>query len=84
MWSPASATFRIASVLAALPRRDEQAANAALECGDAILDRLLRGVADARVDGAELAEREPRGRLRGVLEDEGRGLVDGKRAGAGF
>ena len=63
-WSPASAMLRMASVSAAWPDDDEQRADAALERGDAVLDDLLRGVADARVDRAEVLEREPVGGLR--------------------
>lgn len=71
--------------LGGLAGGDQERADAALEGGDALLDRVLRGVHDPRVDVAELFEgKEIRG-VVGVLEDVGRGLVDreGPSAGGG-
>ena len=56
--------------------------DAALEGGDALLERGDRGVADPRVDVAVLLQGEEVGGVVGVLEDEGRGLVDRDGAGA--
>ena len=55
----------------------------ALERGDALLEHVLGGVHDPRVDVAELGEPEQRGGVLGVAERVGRGLVDrgGARAG---
>ena len=66
MWSPASAMLSTASGLGGLAGRDEQRAGAALERGDALLDDGLRRVHDARVDVAELREREQVRRVVGV------------------
>jgi hypothetical protein len=41
-----------------LPRRDEQRADAAVEVGDPLLDGVRRRVGDARVDVAQLGQRE--------------------------
>ena len=46
----------------------------------ALLEHIGGGVHDARVDVAELLEREQSGGVRGILEDVRRGLVDGHGA----
>ena len=83
MWSPASAMLRMANVSAACPLDTQQGTDAALERGDALLDGVLRGVHDPRVDVAGLGEAEEGGGVVGVAEDVGRRLVDRQRAGAG-
>lgn len=62
--------------LGGLPGRDEEGTDATFERGDALLDGVLRRVHDARVDVAELLEREQVCRVLGVLEDVGGRLVD--------
>ena len=69
--------------LGRLPRGDEERTDAALEVGDPVLHDLVGRVADAGVDRAELGQREARGRLCGIVEDIGRGLVDRQGAGTG-
>jgi hypothetical protein len=61
----------------------QQGPGAALEGCEALLDDRLRGVLDARVDVAELGEREEVGRVVGVVEDVRRGLVDRRRTSLG-
>ena len=63
MWSPAWAMLSTAKVSAAWPDATSERAGAALERGDALLDDVLGRVLDARVDVAELGERE---QVRGV------------------
>ena len=65
---------------------DEEAADAALQGGDAGGDAVGRRVGQARVDGAQLLQREAARGLRSVLEGVGGGLVDGQggRAGGGI
>jgi hypothetical protein len=58
----------------------EQRTDAALERGDAVLDRGLRRVHDPGVDVAELLEREQVGGLLCGVEDVRGGLVDRQRA----
>ena len=55
---------------------------AAFERRDALLQHRLRGAADARVDVAERLQAEQRGGMVDVVEDIGRGLVDGRDARA--
>ena len=59
-----------------LPGGEQECSGAALERGDALLDHGLGGVLDARVDVAELGEREQVLGVLGVIEDVGGGLVD--------
>ncbi|CAI7977538.1 hypothetical protein FRAHR75_360018 [Frankia sp. Hr75.2] len=72
-----------------LPRCRGERADPAFEGGDALLEDVLGGVHDPGVDVARLAEREQRGRVVGVAEDEARRLVDrdgsrtGRRIGLG-
>ena len=58
MWSPACAMLSTANVVGRLAGGDEQGAGAAFERRDALLDDRLGRVLDARVDVAELGERE--------------------------
>ncbi len=62
---------------------DEQRPDATLERGDALLDDVGRGVHQAGVDVAELAQPEEVGRVVGAREDVARRLVDRQRPGAG-
>ena len=48
---------------------------------DALLDGVLCGIHDPRVDVARLGQREQVGGVLGVVEDVGRRLVDRDRAG---
>ena len=64
-----------------LARREQQCSGAALERRDALFDDGLGRVLDARVDVAELGEREQVLRVLGVVEHVRRGLVD--RGGPG-
>ena len=56
-------------------------ARRALELGDLVLEHVGRRVHEARVDRAELREREELLAMLGGLELERRGLEDGRRAG---
>ena len=60
-----------------------QRRRAALERGDPLLQHRLGRVHDAGVDVAELLQAEQRGGMVDVVEDEGRRLVDRRRARAG-
>ena len=62
-----------------LAARQQQCSGATLERRDALLGDVLRGVRDARVDRAQLGEREAVCRLLGAVEDERGGLMDGQR-----
>ena len=55
----------------------------ALQAGHPFLERGDGRVADPAVDVAELLQREERGGIQRVLEDEARGLVDGDGPGTG-
>ena len=55
----------------------------ALERGDALLECCDRRVRQPAVDIAVLLQREAGGGIRGVVENEGAGLVDREGAGAG-
>ncbi|MDQ1113057.1 hypothetical protein QE418_002505 [Microbacterium testaceum] len=66
--------------LGRLAAGDEEGAGAALEARDALLDDVLRGVLDARVDVAELGQREEVRGVVGVVEHVRGRLVD--RGGA--
>ena len=68
--------------LRGMPRGNGECRRAALERGDALLQHRLRGAADARVDVAERLQAEQRGGVVDVVEDIGRGLVDGRDARA--
>ena len=69
--------------LGGLAAGDQQRADAALERGDALLDRGLRRVHDPGVDVAELLEREQVRGVVGVVEGVGGGLVDRQGPGVG-
>ena len=69
--------------LRGLPARDGQRADATFERDHALLERVLGGVHDPRVDVAELGETEQRGRVIGVAEHERRRLVDRRDTCAG-
>ena len=62
---------------------DGERRGAALQRSDALLQHRLRRVPDARVDVAEGFQREQRGGVLDVVEDEGGGLVDRRGARAG-
>ena len=66
-----------------LARRRADRADAALERREPLFEHRRRRVRDARIDVARARQVEQRGRLVGVAEDVGRGLVDrhGARAG---
>ena len=66
--------------LRGLAARDEKGTGAPLECREALLHDVRRRVHDARVDVAELGQREEVRGVVGVVEYVGRGLVDGRRA----
>ena len=61
---------------------DGERRRAAFERRDALLQHGAGRVADARVDVAERLQAEQRGGVVDVVEDEGRGLVDRRRARA--
>ena len=60
-----------------------QARDAVFERRDALLQHVRRRVHDARIDVAELLQREQLRGVLGILENERGGLVDRHRAGAG-
>ena len=62
---------------------DGERRRAAFERGDALLEHRLRRVHDAGVDVAEGLQPEQRGGVVGIVEDEGRRLVDRRGARAG-
>ena len=62
---------------------DGQRRRAAFERGDALFQHRLGRVHDAGVDVAEGLQAEQRGGVVGVVEDEGRRLVDRRGARAG-
>jgi len=62
-----------------LSRAQQQCRKPALQTGDALLHGILRGVADAGVDGCELREGKPVGGGFGTREDERRRLVNRER-----
>ena len=64
-----------------LPGGEEQRRHAAFERGDALLDDIGGRIADPGVDVARNLEPEQRGRVCGVVEGVGRGLVDRQSAG---
>ena len=64
-------------------RRRQQRPDAALQGRDPLLDDVIGGVVQARVDRAEVAQGEAGGRLLGRLEDVGGGLVDRDGPGVG-
>ena len=66
-----------------LPAGHRERRDAALERGDALLERVLRRVHDPRVDVAELGQREEVGGVLGVAELVRGRRVDRQRAGAG-
>ena len=83
MWSPASHSAAIDEELGRLPAGRRHRADAALEAGDALLERGDGRVADAAVDVAELLQGEEIGGVGGVLEHEAGRLEDGHGPGAG-
>src|SRR5690606_16858003 len=60
-----------------------QCGHPAFESGDTLLEHVIGGVHDAAVDVAELLQREEPGCVVGVVEAEGRRLVDGHGPGFG-
>ena len=66
--------------LGCLAACDEEGTGAALERGEALLDDILRRVHDARVNVAELGQREEVRGVLGVVEDVRRRLIDRRRA----
>ena len=69
--------------LRGMARATRKRRGAAFERRDALLQHRLRRVADAGVDVAERLQPEQRGGVIDVVEHEGRGLVDRRRARAG-
>ena len=65
-----------------LPGADGQRRHAALERGHLLLQRIAGRVHDARIDVAEVLEREQVRRVLGAAELVGRGLEDRHRHGA--
>ncbi len=65
-----------------LPAGGRHCADPAVEAGEPLLERSDRRVTDAAVDVSVLLQREQVGRIRRVLEDETRALVDRHRPGA--
>jgi hypothetical protein len=61
---------------------DGERGGAAFERGDAPFERRLCRIVDARVDVAEHFQAEQRGGVVGVVEHEGSGLIDRRRARA--
>ena len=68
---------------AAWPEATASAGGAAFERGDALLQHRVGRIADARIDVAEGLQPEQRGGVVDVVEHEGGGLVDRRRARAG-
>ena len=66
-----------------LPRRRQQRPDTTLQGRDPLLDDVIGGVVQARVDRAQVAQGEAGGRLLGRLEDVGGGLVDRDGPGVG-
>ncbi len=66
-----------------LSRADRERRNATLQSGDLLLEGIARGVHDARVDVAEVLQREQVGGVLRAAELIGRGLVDRHGYGAG-
>ena len=60
---------------------DGQTGHTAFERGHALLEHGLRGVGQAAVDIARVAQAEAVGRVLGVAEDVGSGLINRNRAG---
>ena len=69
--------------LGGLPGGHQQRADAALECGDLLLDGVMGGVVDAGVDVAQLLEGEQLRTVLGGVEGERGRLVDRQRTGVG-
>jgi hypothetical protein len=65
--------------LGGLAARRGDGPDSALEAGHALLEGRRGGIRDTRVDRAVLLQREEIRGVRGVLEDEAGGLVDGDR-----
>ncbi len=86
MESPAPARFSSASFSAAWPDATRERGGAAVQRGDALLEHVVRGVHDPRVDVAELAQAEQVRGVLGVPEVVGDRLVDrdGARTGRGI
>jgi hypothetical protein len=63
--------------LGGLARGEREPGRAAFERGDPLLEDICRRVHDARVDVAELLQGEEARGVVSVVEDVGRGLVDG-------
>ena len=72
--------------LGGVARGDGERRAAAVQTGDALLEHVVGGIHDARVDVAERAQAEEVGGVVGVLEVVGDRLVDrdGARAGGGI
>jgi hypothetical protein len=66
-----------------LPGAQQEGRQAAFQAGDPLFHCVLGGVADPRVDGRKLGQREAVRGAFGAGEHERRRLVDGQRPGAG-
>ena len=66
-----------------LTRGERERADAAFERRDALLQHVVGRIHDARVDVAELLEREQVGGVLGIAELVGRGLINRHSNGAG-
>ncbi len=69
--------------LSGLAAGHRQPRDSVFERRDALLQHVRGRIHDARIDVAELLQPEQSGRMRGVVEHERRGLVDGYRARLG-
>ena len=69
--------------LRGMTRRHRQRRGAALERGDALFQHRIGRIADPGVDVAERLQPEQRSGVVGIIEHEGRGLVDRRRPRAG-
>ena len=80
---PAWTMVRIAAVMAAWPVAKASAADAAVERRQALLQHVVGGVHQPRVDVAEFLQTEQIGGVLGALEHVARCGVDGNRARRG-
>ena len=81
--SPASRQILQRECRRRLARSQRQSGRPTLEGGDALLEHVVGRVHDARIDVAELLQREQIARVLGVAELVGRRLIDRHRDRAG-